>query len=245
MLAEPKNFGIIGMEMYIPKKVISLTQFVDQAELEVFDGVSAGKYTIGLGQTRMSVCDDREDINSICLSAVKSLMEKYQVTPDMVGRLEVGTETIIDKSKSVKSVLMSLFPPEFSDIEGVDTTNACYGGTNALFNCINWLESSYWDGRYAIAVAADIAVYKNGGARPTGGAGAVAILLGPNAPLVFDPIRATHIEHVYDFYKPDLHSEYPQVDGPLSTMCYTKAVDKCYNLYLEKFEQKVTVSYIV
>ena len=35
-------------------------QCVDQTELEKFDGVSAGKYTIGLGQTKMSFCDDRE-----------------------------------------------------------------------------------------------------------------------------------------------------------------------------------------
>jgi hypothetical protein len=37
-----------------------MTQCVDQAELEKFDGVSQGKYTIGLGQTKMSFCDDRE-----------------------------------------------------------------------------------------------------------------------------------------------------------------------------------------
>jgi 3-hydroxy-3-methylglutaryl CoA synthase len=35
-------------------------QCVDQAELEKFDGIAAGKYTIGLGQTKMSFCDDRE-----------------------------------------------------------------------------------------------------------------------------------------------------------------------------------------
>jgi hydroxymethylglutaryl-CoA synthase len=79
-----------------------------------------------------------------------------------------------------------------SDIQGIDTTNACYGATNALFNAINWVESSYWDGRYALVVAADIAVYKSGPARPTGGAGAVVMLIGPNAPLVFDQgLRAT------------------------------------------------------
>lgn len=37
-------------------------QCVDQAELEKHDGVSEGKYTIGLGQTKMSFCDDREGI---------------------------------------------------------------------------------------------------------------------------------------------------------------------------------------
>jgi 3-hydroxy-3-methylglutaryl CoA synthase len=35
-------------------------QCVDQVDLEKFDGVSQGKYTIGLGQTKMSFCDDRE-----------------------------------------------------------------------------------------------------------------------------------------------------------------------------------------
>jgi hydroxymethylglutaryl-CoA synthase len=35
-------------------------QYVEQSELEKFDGVSAGKYTIGLGQTKMAFCDDRE-----------------------------------------------------------------------------------------------------------------------------------------------------------------------------------------
>ena len=35
-------------------------------------------------------------------------------------------------------------------------------------------------------VAADIAVYAKGTARPTGGAGAVAMLVGPKAPLVIE-----------------------------------------------------------
>lgn len=114
-------------------------------------------------------------------------MEKYQIPYHAIGRLEVGTETIIDKSKSTKSVLMQLFQANGNtDIEGVDTHNACYGGTNALFNAINWCESSAWDGRLALVVAADIAVYAHGNARPTGGAGAVAMLVGPDAVLVAD-----------------------------------------------------------
>ena len=87
-----------------------------------------------------------------------------------------------------------------TDVEGIDTTNACYGGTNALFNSINWIESSSWDGRYALVVAADIAVYAKGPTRPTGGAGCVALLVGKNAPIVLEPgLQATHMEHVYDF----------------------------------------------
>jgi hypothetical protein len=37
-------------------------QYVEQTELEKHDGVSSGKYTIGLGQTKMTFCDDREGV---------------------------------------------------------------------------------------------------------------------------------------------------------------------------------------
>lgn len=230
----PENVGIRAIEVLFP------SQYVDQTELEQFDGASAGKYTIGLGQTKMGFCSDREDVNSLCLTVVTRLLERHQIKPQEIGRLEVGTETIVDKSKSVKSVLMQLFADSGNtDIEGIDTTNACYGGTAALFNSINWIESSSWDGRYALAVCADIAVYAKGAARPTGGAGAIAMLVGTNAPLVFERgLRATHMEHAYDFYKPDLSSEYPVVDGKLSIQCYLSALDTCYQLYRKKFAKK-------
>ncbi|XP_060617434.2 hydroxymethylglutaryl-CoA synthase, cytoplasmic isoform X1 [Anolis sagrei] len=226
----PKDVGIVALEIYFP------SQYVDQAELEKFDGVDAGKYTIGLGQSRMGFCSDREDINSLCLTVVQKLMERNSLSYNCIGRLEVGTETIIDKSKSVKTVLMQLFEESGNtDVEGIDTTNACYGGTAALFNAINWVESSSWDGRYALVVAGDIAVYATGNARPTGGAGAVAMLVGPNAPLIFERgLRGTHMQHAYDFYKPDMVSEYPVVDGKLSIQCYLSALDRCYSVYRKK-----------
>lgn len=98
-----------------------------------------------------------------------------------------------------------------------------------------WIESRAWDGRLAVVVAADIAVYAAGSARPTGGAGAVAMLVGPNAPLILEPgLRASFMDHVYDFFKPDLASEYPTVDGKLSIQCYLTALDHCYQLYCRK-----------
>lgn len=226
----PKDVGILAIEIIFP------STYVDQTELEQYDGVSSGKYTVGLGQSKMGFCSDREDINSLCLTVVQKLIEKNNVKYTQIGRLEVGTETIIDKSKSVKSVLMQLFEPHgATDIEGVDSTNACYGGTAALFNSISWVESSAWDGRYALVVCGDIAVYAKGTARPTGGAGAIAMLIGPNAPLVIDRgLRASYMKHAYDFYKPDLSSEYPTVDGKLSIQCYLSALDHCYQLYCQK-----------
>lgn len=86
MAARPQNIGIKAIEIYFPSQVgfppiappstsheidkppqknrvadnCFAKQYVDQVELEKFDGVAAGKYTIGLGQTKMAFCDDRE-----------------------------------------------------------------------------------------------------------------------------------------------------------------------------------------
>jgi hydroxymethylglutaryl-CoA synthase len=66
------HVGILAMEVYTPRVYLS------QADLETHAGVSAGKYTIGLGQDHIGlVSGDVEDINSICLTVVKNLLEKY------------------------------------------------------------------------------------------------------------------------------------------------------------------------
>ena len=216
----PEDVGILAMETYFPYTC------VNQTELEAFDGASAGKYTIGLGQRNMGFCGDREDVHSLALTVVQALVEKNGVSYKDIGRMEVGTETILDKSKSVKTVLMQLFVESGnSSVEGIDTTNACFGGTQAVFNAVSWVESSAWDGepprrpraryfrittlynyiifvffffrpqgRFALVVAADIAVYATGNARPTGGAGAVAMLIGPNAPIVIERGNAICME---------------------------------------------------
>eukprot|EP00529_Nitzschia_sp_RCC80_P008964 CAMPEP_0113503472 /NCGR_PEP_ID=MMETSP0014_2-20120614/34172_1 /TAXON_ID=2857 /ORGANISM="Nitzschia sp." /LENGTH=1200 /DNA_ID=CAMNT_0000398461 /DNA_START=254 /DNA_END=3856 /DNA_ORIENTATION=+ /assembly_acc=CAM_ASM_000159 len=226
-----KNVGILAIEVYTP------STYIEQSELEQHTGVSAGKYTLGLGQEGLGFCGDAEDVNSLALTVVHSLLEKYDIDPMSVGRLEVGTETLVDKSKSTKTVLMDLFPGN-THMEGATVVNACYGGTAALLNAFNWVESDGWDGRYAIVVAADIAAYARGGARPTSGAGAVAVLVGRDAPLMFDPReKATHGANVWDFFKPDHTVEYPTVDGKLSQVCYYQALEDVYGEFCKKLEQ--------
>ncbi len=60
---------------------------------------------------------------------------------------------------------------------------------------MNWISSASWDGRYGIVVAVDIAVYEDGPARPTGGAGAIAMLIGNNPKIIISPIRSTFIDN--------------------------------------------------
>lgn len=89
-----------------------------------------------------------------------------------------------------------------------------------------------------MVLASDLAVYAKGSARPTGGAGCIGLLIGPNAPLVFENIRSTFIDNAYDFYKPVLNSEYPIVDGHLSINIYLNALEQCYNTLKQKFVER-------
>lgn len=40
--------------------------------------------------------------------------------------------------------------------------------------------------------------------------------------------------NTYDFYKPNLSSEYPEVDGPLTITTFLTALDESYRRYNEK-----------
>lgn len=226
------NVGILAAEVYFP------STYVRQEDLERHDGVSSGKYTVGLGQQGLSFVGDREDAVSMALSVLRRLLERHNISPLEVGRLEVGTETSVDSSKSIKSYLMVMFEEAGNtDVEGVDCVQACYGGTAAVQNAVNWVESRSWDGRFAVVVMTDISLYPAGPARPTSGAGAVALLIGPDAPLVLERgLSTTHMAHAYDFYKPS--GLYPAVDGPLSVYCYLSTLDLLYTRYAAKFEKR-------
>ena len=69
----PADVGILAIELIFP------SQYVEQREMEIYDNVSAGKYTVGLGQGKMGFCTDREDINSLCLTVVSKLMERNNI----------------------------------------------------------------------------------------------------------------------------------------------------------------------
>ncbi|GIQ90391.1 hypothetical protein KIPB_013173, partial [Kipferlia bialata] len=78
---------------------------------------------------------------------------------------------------------------------------------------------------HALVVASDIAVYPDGPARPTGGAGAVGLLLCRGGGAVLEGgQRGTYSCHAWDFFKPLPSYGYPVVDGQGSLSCYLHAL---------------------
>ena len=62
--------------------------------------------------------------------------------------------------------------------------------------------------------------------------------IGRDAPLTIDLRgRVTHASHAWDFFKPNLSSEYPEVNGTLSQKCYLQALEDCYTKFVAKNEK--------
>lgn len=49
--------------------------------------------------------DLHADVYSLALTVVSSLLCKYNINPKLIGHLEVSTKTLINKAKSMKSIL--------------------------------------------------------------------------------------------------------------------------------------------
>lgn len=249
-----KNIGIHTIEIYYPQ------MYCDQFEMEVFDSSEdrfgpgvIGKYTKGIGQLEFRFVTDDEDPVSFGMTVIHRLMERmsreawnqtHKYSDDgrnlnpwnAIGCFNVGTESLIDRSKSMKAYMMDLFERygNEANIEGVDHYNACYGGQAAFFNVTNWVDSDKWDGRYGLAIATDISDAE-GPARFSQGAASTGTLVYPEAPAVMVGPRSTAILHRFDFFKPvGWHAMAPLVDGKYSIECYMQCIDMCGSKMKEK-----------
>ena len=146
-----------------------------------------------------------------------------------IGRLEVGTESAIDRGKSTKSFLMSCFEADdHHNVEGTDTFNACYGGTNAFFSTVNWIQSDSWKGTYGVVVCSDPAVHPDPTHLPGVGASAVSLLLTARACFVVESSRTTFIKHSWDYYRPiGWHTNDAIMDMTIATNQYEEAMFWC------------------
>jgi hydroxymethylglutaryl-CoA synthase len=200
---------------------------VDQCELEVVDGC-IGKYTKGLGMNKIAVPEKEQTAFELGERVLLKLIREHNINIEDIGRLEVATESMTDKSKSFKSRLMKHFQSKNKHIEGVDSYHACYAGSSLLFSATDWGYSPYWNGKKAIVITTDIADWGND-FKFLNGAGAVAILLGPTPTIELTSLRSTSCTDEYDFYKP-ISSLYPIFDGPKSIDCYMEKLKECIHI---------------
>ena len=199
--------------------------YVDLTDLASARGVDPAKFTKGLGQHRMAIASPCEDTVTMAVEAGARAIKAFNVDPDEIGTLIVGTETGVDHSKPVAVYVHDLLGLN-ERCRTFETKHACYGAMAGLTASMDWIASGRARGRKGLVIASDIASYGLGTpGEPTQGAGAVAMLVTPNPRLLaIEPATiGDYTRQVMDFWRP-LYSKHALADGHYSIQCYLDAL---------------------
>ena len=253
MSSQTKNpIGISGLAAYVPPYRVWLEDWCD------WTGNQWPKIREVVGRSFRLRGPD-QSVYTMAATAVLRLIEQYDVDPERVKFLGLGTESSTDNSAGaiivkgmVDQALMARgLAPISRSCEVPEFKHACLGGVYGMKGAIRHLALD-GAGSQAIVVCADIAEYARGSSgEPTQGAGAVAMLLEENPKLaVVDLVGSGSASdyRIMDFRKPmsrfcgqdrsETHQvqDFPVFNGKYSTTCYVDETLHALNDMYEKRE---------
>jgi hydroxymethylglutaryl-CoA synthase len=214
--------GISSIGIYIPPLYLSHDDLADARD------IPKDKFRIGLGNINMAIVPQWDDPVTMAANAAEMAIENAGIDKDDIGLLIVSTETGVDQSKPVASFVQGLLGIGHRT-RVYEIKHACYGGTVAIMNAIDWVKSQHHKGKKALVITTDIAKYGlNTLGEPTQGAGAVAFVISDETDFIhFLPdLNAFYANDVHDFWRPNGYST-PMVDGKYSIECYREALEFC------------------
>jgi hydroxymethylglutaryl-CoA synthase len=198
---------------------------LDLQELAANNGADAAKYTVGIGQDRMSIPGADEDVVTMaanaCLPLLEGMTERGEQI-DTITSVLFATETGIDQSKAAGVYLHKLLGLS-SHCRVVELKHACYSATAALQMAAAMVARK--PAEKILVIAADIARYeRQSPGEATQGCGAAAMLVTTQPRIIeLDPETGVHTEDVMDFWRPNYRST-AIVDGKYSTKVYLRSV---------------------
>jgi hydroxymethylglutaryl-CoA synthase len=214
-------YGISAIGIAIPQYALPLSEF---AKIRAADPV---QYTESLGCQVMALCAPHENVVTLASTAAKRAIQNWGGDLDQIGLVVVATETAPDMSRPLSSWLMSDLGLK-GNIRSYEVKHACYAGTVAVRQALEWHLSGNAKGKVALVVAADVALYALGhSGEPTQGAGAIAMIIGEPTIAAISPTSYYWSDPQYDFWRP-VGKEYPEVNGRLSLTCYINAALRCF-----------------
>jgi len=211
--------GIDGIEIWTGKLKLDLPETFAPAK-----GEEPGKYTKGLGLHASALPDAYEDIVTMGANAAHRLLERKDIDPADIGRIDVATESAFDNAKPastyIAGCLDQVFDGGFRHANKGERKFACVSGTQALDDAFNWIRAGRSRGRAALVIATDTALYaRDDPGEATQGAGAVAMLVDEDPDLVsFGTAQGIGSLDETDFLKPN--QQFPSVDGKRSMQVY-------------------------
>lgn len=232
--------GISGLAAYLPPYRTNLEDWCEWT-----DG-SWNKLKDVVGHS-FRMRGHHQNVYTMAANAVLKLIQQYQIDPRSIGYFAFGTESSTDNSAGaviIKGIvdqgLVKLGLPTLSRYcEVPEFKHACLGGVYALKGATRFLSCDGLESK-AIVVTADIAEYQRGSTgEATQGAGAVAMLLEPEAKMLELDLSKAGVSAHYrgpDFRKPFVRfakqkastntqiRDFPVFNGFYSTNCYIDAV---------------------
>ncbi|MEM9194339.1 MAG: hydroxymethylglutaryl-CoA synthase [Myxococcota bacterium] len=195
---------------------------LDVRELAPARGVDPNKYTVGLGCNEIALCGPDESAVTLGVAAARRALERFDGSLSDIGLLAVGTETGEDMSRPLSSSVAEALGLRGA-FRSYEVKHACYGGTVALRQALEWRRSGAARGKAALVIASDVSLYapKDPG-EPTQGAGAVAFIVREPRIADIDIESFAYSEPAFDFWRP-VGEAFPRVEGPLSLDCYKRA----------------------
>jgi hydroxymethylglutaryl-CoA synthase len=210
-------------------------------ELAELRGEDPKKYTHGLGCREMSLCPPDYGVVELATEAARRAIRHWGGSLDQIGMLAVGTETAVDMSRPLSAWVADKLGLRGA-VRSYEVKHACYGGTLAVKQATEWRMSGAAQGKAALVVAADVALYEPGDpGEPTQGAGAVGMIIETPDVASIDSISHPWSEPEFDFWRP-VGESFPLVNGPLSLDCYKRAAENCFKAMVAKRDPETVLS---
>jgi hydroxymethylglutaryl-CoA synthase len=227
--------GISDIAFYFPEFSIDLPAVIAARTAEdPQNGLHLQKALESTGQKSMRFPAPWEDSATMAAEASRALLDANPGVSQSLRYLITGTESGLDHSKPLAAWVQGMLDRAGYDLAGnlltAQMQHACAGGSAALLAASAQLALGGCPEEYGLVVCSDVARYSRAStAELTQGAGAIALLVQPEARLVgLDLATCGFASHdVDDFFRP-LGSETAVVKGRFSIRCYREAFEEAF-----------------
>mgnify|MGYP000993047698 CR=1 FL=1 len=141
-----QKFGISAIGLAIPQYGLPLTEFA-----KIY-GVNPQQYTDNLGCKVMSLCGPNENSMTLASQAAQRALNNWDGNKEDIGLVVVATETGLDMSRPLSSWVMSDLGL-CGNIRSYEVKHACYGGTAAVRQALEWKIAGNSKNKAALVIA--------------------------------------------------------------------------------------------
>jgi len=213
--------GIAALGLHLPPLALPVE------ELARLRGQDPGKFTQGLGCREMALCPPGYGIVELATEAAKRALMRWGGDLERIGLIAFGSESALDMSRPLSAWVADRLGLRGA-VRSYEVKHACYGGTLALRQAVEWKLSGAGRDQVALVIAGDVVLYAlEDPGEPTQGAGAVAMVVDDGRIAAVEPVSYAWSEPAFDFWRP-VGESYPRVDGPFSLDCYKRAAENCF-----------------